>query len=163
MCRSRASSATRPVGQPADVAVAIHKSTKSTGRRSAAPPLIRGAQRRRPVGPRGVVDGGTHHADDSQSRSEARVLRSSPSVSLADRSRHLKNLGVSPIEYRDHAQRCVSTVQMLISPAASCTSARPSSGRIAWFPSTRRRWLPCAYTPGVERRRSQHRRTPRSL
>jgi len=54
-------------GQQENAAVAIHKSTKSTGRRSVAPRLIWGAQRRRPVGPRGVVDGVTRHVDDMQS------------------------------------------------------------------------------------------------
>ena len=53
-------------GSRRTVAVAIHNSTKSTGRRSAAPLLIWGAQRRRPVGPRGVVDSVTHYVDDMQ-------------------------------------------------------------------------------------------------
>ena len=79
----------------------IHEVHRSPERSA---PLIRGAQRRRTVGPRGVVDGGTHYVHDSQSRQEARVRRSRQSVRLVDRALPLKNLGARPIEYRDRAQ-----------------------------------------------------------
>ena len=47
------------------------------------------------------------------------------------------------------AKRAASTGPMSISSKAFCTSARPSSVKIDWFRSTRRRWPPYADTPGI--------------